>query len=85
MKYNKLPQYRQNGHIIYQHRPLQDPPKFTQIWIFGLKICHLATLIQMSMAAKSLLIQQGANGSKQKSIKLLIKSSLKSKINFSAT
>jgi hypothetical protein len=23
---------------IYQHRPLQDPPKFTQIWIFGLKI-----------------------------------------------
>jgi hypothetical protein len=21
-----------------------DPPKFTQIWIFGLKICHLATL-----------------------------------------
>jgi hypothetical protein len=23
---------------------LQDPPKFTQIWIFGLKIYHLATL-----------------------------------------
>jgi hypothetical protein len=23
---------------------LQDPPKFTQIGIFGLKICHLATL-----------------------------------------
>jgi hypothetical protein len=23
---------------------LQDPPKFTQIEIFGLKICHLATL-----------------------------------------
>jgi hypothetical protein len=24
--------------------PLQAPSKFTQIWIFGLKICHLATL-----------------------------------------
>jgi hypothetical protein len=23
---------------------MQDPPKFTQIGIFGLKICHLATL-----------------------------------------
>jgi hypothetical protein len=23
---------------------LQDPPKFTQIWIFCLKIYHLATL-----------------------------------------
>jgi hypothetical protein len=23
---------------------LQDPPKFTQIVIFGLKMCHLATL-----------------------------------------
>jgi hypothetical protein len=25
---------------------LQDPPKFTQIGIFGLKICHLATLFR---------------------------------------
>jgi hypothetical protein len=33
-------------HIIYQHPPLQDSPKFTQIGIFGLKICHLSTLIQ---------------------------------------
>jgi hypothetical protein len=24
--------------------PLQDPPKFTQIWIFGLKPNYLATL-----------------------------------------
>jgi hypothetical protein len=23
---------------------LQDPPKFTQIWIFGLKTNHLATM-----------------------------------------
>jgi hypothetical protein len=28
---------------IYQHLSLQDPPKFTQIGIFGLKTCHLAT------------------------------------------
>jgi hypothetical protein len=50
-KYAKLPP---NGHKIYQravkyidhtyfheihqHLPLQDPPKFTQIAIFGLKI-----------------------------------------------
>jgi hypothetical protein len=33
-----------NGHKIYQHLPLQDTPKFTQIRIFGLKINHLATL-----------------------------------------
>jgi hypothetical protein len=26
---------------------LQEPPKFTQIWIFGLKTSHLATLMQM--------------------------------------
>jgi hypothetical protein len=31
-------------HKIKQHLPLQDPPKFTQIWIFGLKTNHLATL-----------------------------------------
>jgi hypothetical protein len=29
---------------MYQHIPLQDPPKFTQIGIFGLKIYNLATL-----------------------------------------
>jgi hypothetical protein len=29
---------------VYQHLSLQDPPKFTQIEIFGLKIYHLATL-----------------------------------------
>jgi hypothetical protein len=30
IKYNKRP----SVHKIYQHLPLQDPPKFTQIWIF---------------------------------------------------
>jgi hypothetical protein len=28
---------------LYQHFPLQEPPKFTQIGILGLKINHLAT------------------------------------------
>jgi hypothetical protein len=27
---------------------VQDPPKFTQIWIFGLKTNHLATLVSLS-------------------------------------
>jgi hypothetical protein len=31
-------------HKIYQHFPFQGPPKFAQIWIFGLKKKHLATL-----------------------------------------
>jgi hypothetical protein len=43
-KYNKclqnvpMTENRPNGHKIYRHRPLQDPRKFTQIGIFGLKI-----------------------------------------------
>jgi hypothetical protein len=32
------PQNIPNGHKKYQHLRLQDPPKFTQIGIFGLKI-----------------------------------------------
>jgi hypothetical protein len=54
-KYTKLPRTIPNVlkilqktaksvHKIYHHLPLQDPPKFTQIWIFGLKTNHLATL-----------------------------------------
>jgi hypothetical protein len=31
-------------HKIYKHLLLQDPPKSTQICIFGLKIYHLANL-----------------------------------------
>jgi hypothetical protein len=30
---------------MYRHLTLQDPPKFAQIWIFGLKRNHLATLV----------------------------------------
>jgi hypothetical protein len=35
-----------NVHKTYQHTSLQDPPKFAQIWIFGLKKKHLATIHQ---------------------------------------
>jgi hypothetical protein len=33
-----------NGHEMQQHFPFQGPRKFTQVWIFGLKIYHLAAL-----------------------------------------
>jgi hypothetical protein len=42
IKYTYWPQNRPNVQKL-QHLPLQDPPKFTQIVIFGLKIYHLAT------------------------------------------
>jgi hypothetical protein len=45
-KFTKWPLNRPNDHVKYQHLPLQDPPKFTQIGIFGFKICRLATLLQ---------------------------------------
>jgi hypothetical protein len=38
---------------IYPNPSLQDPPKFTQIWIFGLKTNHLATLAATSNAENS--------------------------------
>jgi hypothetical protein len=44
IKYAKWPENISNGHKIYQYLPLLDPPKFTQIGIFGLKRNHLATL-----------------------------------------
>jgi hypothetical protein len=46
MKYTKWSQNIANGRKMYQHFPLQDPSKFTQIGIFGLKMCHLATMLQ---------------------------------------
>jgi hypothetical protein len=33
-----------NGHKMYQHLPLQDPPKLTQTGSFGFKMFHLAAL-----------------------------------------
>jgi hypothetical protein len=44
-KYTKWSENIPNGHKIYLHFPLQDPPKLTQIGVFGLKINHLATLV----------------------------------------
>jgi hypothetical protein len=38
LKYTNWSKSRPNGHKVYQHHPLQDPPKFTQIGIFGLKM-----------------------------------------------
>jgi hypothetical protein len=46
VKYFQLPENRPNGYKIYQDFLLQDPQKFTQIGIFGLKTNHLATLIR---------------------------------------
>jgi 5-methylcytosine-specific restriction endonuclease McrA len=43
IKYIKVPKTITNGHKIYQHLKMQDPPKFTQICIFGLKIHRLTT------------------------------------------
>jgi hypothetical protein len=34
---------------MYQHLPLHDPPIFTQVCIFGLKIYNLATLMHLSI------------------------------------
>jgi hypothetical protein len=31
---------------MYQHFPLQDPPRFSEIGIFGLITNHLATLLE---------------------------------------
>jgi hypothetical protein len=36
---------RPNGYKIYQHLSLRDIKKFTQIAIFDLKTCYLATLV----------------------------------------
>jgi hypothetical protein len=45
IKRTKWLKNRPNVHEIFHHLPLQDPQKITQIWIFGLKIYHLATLV----------------------------------------
>jgi hypothetical protein len=46
IKYNKRPENGPSVLIIYQHLPYQDHPKFAQIWNFGSKTNHLATLMQ---------------------------------------
>jgi hypothetical protein len=45
-KYTKKRKIEQMAiNYLYQYLRLQDLPKFTKNWIFGLKICHLATLL----------------------------------------
>jgi hypothetical protein len=39
----------QTGRKIDQHLPLQDPPKFTQIGIFGLNLATLFQRVQMQI------------------------------------
>jgi hypothetical protein len=46
IKYTKWPLNVRNNHKLYQYFPLQGPHTFTQIWILGLKIYHLATLFE---------------------------------------
>jgi hypothetical protein len=46
IKYFQWPLNRPNGHRKYLDFPLQDPPKFTKIGIFGLKTNHLATTLR---------------------------------------
>jgi hypothetical protein len=46
--YTKCPYNITKDRKMDQHLPVQDPPKFTQIWIFGLKTNRLATLLQGS-------------------------------------
>jgi hypothetical protein len=52
IKYFQWPLHGPNSPKIYQHFPLQDPPKFTQIGIFGLKTNHLATLCERGSERK---------------------------------
>jgi hypothetical protein len=48
-KYTKWMYIVQMAIKYTQHRPLQDPRKFTRIWIFGFRINYLATLIQAAI------------------------------------
>jgi hypothetical protein len=44
--YTKWSNIIPNGRKIYQHFPFQGPPEYTQSGNFGLKINHLATLME---------------------------------------
>jgi hypothetical protein len=60
IKYNKRPLNWPSVHKIYQQLPLQDPPRFTQIWIFGLKTNHLAALASTAVHYFALLVRRPA-------------------------
>jgi hypothetical protein len=50
IQHTKAGQNIPNNQKIYPQLQLQDPPKFTQIWILGLKKYHLATLVGLSIS-----------------------------------
>jgi hypothetical protein len=61
IKYTAWSENGPNGHKIYQNLPLQVLPKFTQIWIFGLKTNYLATLALDTRKNSSLPDEPGTN------------------------
>jgi hypothetical protein len=56
INYTKRSQNIPNGHKIYQHCTFQGPPKYIQIFIFGLQISHLAAreIAEKSVFQKSI-------------------------------
>jgi hypothetical protein len=50
VEYTKWPQNILNGcktdQMAVKYTNIFNPPKISQIWIFGLKLCHLATLVE---------------------------------------
>jgi hypothetical protein len=46
---------------IYQHFIFQGPPKYVQIWIFGLKINDLETLVAYRAVSRNTKITACAN------------------------
>jgi hypothetical protein len=48
--------------VIYSYLPLQEPPKFTQIVIFGLKINYLATLARMFKNQNYIYVERDIKG-----------------------
>jgi hypothetical protein len=46
IKHTKSLQCIPKGYILNEHFSSQDPPKYTSIGIFGMKICHLAALLK---------------------------------------
>jgi hypothetical protein len=58
VNYTKWPYVIPNGHKIYQHFPIEGPPKFTKIGIFGLKTNHLAILTYIVSGKKETNIEK---------------------------
>jgi hypothetical protein len=50
-----------NGHKVYLCFTIYGPPKYTQIWTFGLKINHLATLLPLVTLVLRFLVESSIN------------------------